>query len=406
MRALAILHKKLGRSLAFMHAKQHAAFFRAVAGLLSGQRLWLTALGRSLPGKCADKHRIKAVDRLLGNAVLQSSVTMLYAALAAVLLRAIQRPVILVDWTGADPGFAVLSAKLGFRGRALTLLSRTFPKNRKCSPHAEREFLLAMAEVIPSHCKPILVTDAGFLSKWFDGIRASGWDFIGRVRARCLTMQIGQTWLGLTDVHALARRRPRDLGWLPVGQLQTRDLRVVLSGTPKLKGRKKIGRNGAPRRSTADRQRRAAAREPWVLLTSLSDSARFIVEMYGMRMQIEETFRDLKSHRHGWSAEDIRCKSARRIDVLLLIGAFAAVAMHIVGLAAAEQKLHYGLQANTVRCRPVFSTFFLAKLAIARGHARKLTVSALLAAFQRLLSLLATAPPPPGDHRPIHQFAG
>lgn len=395
MRALGILQKKLEPAFGFMHAKRREAFWRAVGGLLAGQRLWLTALGRSLPGTCSDKHRIKAIDRLIGNAKLQSSVPAVYAALAAVVLRGIRRPVILVDWTGADPGFAVLSAKIAFRGRALTIFSRTFPKNLKCSPRAEREFLQAMATVIPPICKPILITDAGFLFKWFDVVLEHGWDFVGRLRGK-LTIKLDQTWLALPEVHGLAGPRPRDLGAGLIGQKNTRAHRVVLSAKRKLKGRRKIGRNGAPRRSTADRQRRAAAREPWVLVTSLSDSARGVVHAYGSRMQIEETFRDLKSHRYGWSAEDIRSKSARRIDVLLLIGAFAAIAMHLVGLAAAEMKLQHAFQANTVRCRPVFSTFFLGKLTIVRGYHQKLPPSAIRASFRRLMQWLADASPNDG----------
>src|SRR5215471_13425029 len=269
MRALGILQKKLEMSLGFMHAKRRAAFWRAVEGLPGGQRLWLTALGRSLPGTCADKHRIKAIDRLIGNAAVQSSLSKLYAALAAMILRGIRRPVILVDWTGADPGFAVLSAKLSFRGRALTIFSRTFPKERKCSPRAEHEFLQAMTDVVPSNCKPILVTDAGFLFKWFEDVQAHGWDFIGRLRG-LLTMKVGQNWMALPEVHELARRRPRDLGTNLLGK-RNREYRVVLSAKRKPKGRKKIGRNGARRLSTADRQRGAAAREPWVLATSLAD---------------------------------------------------------------------------------------------------------------------------------------
>jgi hypothetical protein len=390
MRALGILQKKLEPAFSFMHAKRREAFWRAVGGLLAGQRLWLTALGRSLPGTCSDKHRIKAIDRLVGNAKLQSSVAEAYAALAGLMLRGIQRPVILVDWTGADPGFAVLSAKLAFRGRALTIFSRAFPKKLKCSPRAESEFLTDMATVIPVGCKPILVTDAGFLLKWFEAVRARGWDFVGRLRGT-LTIKLEQDWKALPDVHELAAQRPRDLGRCLIGQKNEVPHRVVLSGRRKLKGRTKIGRNGAPRRSTADRQRRAAAREPWLLATSLSDSARLVVEAYARRMQIEETFRDLKSHRYGWSAEDIRSKNPRRIDVLLLIGAFAAIAMHVIGLAAAAMRLQHAFQANTVRCRPVFSTFFLGKLTIIRGYDQKFSHSIVLASFRHLKYLLADA---------------
>jgi Transposase DDE domain len=391
MRALQILQERLGIALDFMHAKRTAAFWRAVEGLLEGQRLWLTALGRSLPGTCSDKHRIKAVDRLLGSAAIQLAMVDLYAALAKLLLRRIQRPVILVDWTGADPGFGVLSATLCFRGRALVLFSRTFPKNRKSSPRAEREFLEDLVRVIPKSSKPIIATDAGFLFAWFDAVRACGWDYIGRLRGKTLCLHLEQQWMRLPDVHTLARRKPRDLGSVVVGRTLLREERIVLSAIPKLKGRKKIGRNGLPRRSTADRQRRSAAREPWVLVTSLSDPARVVVEAYRMRMQIEETFRDVKSHRYGWSAEDIRSKNAKRVDVILLVGAFAAVAMHIIGLAAGASDLQRGFQANTLRSRPVFSTFFLAKLTIARGYDALLPFPLLHDAARKLKTLVAAA---------------
>src|SRR5262245_36338160 len=98
MRALRILQEKLGNALDFMHAKRTEALWRAIEGVLRGQRLWLTALGRNLPGICVDKHRIKAIDRLVGSGAIQTAVPELYAVLTRFLLRRIQRPVILVDW--------------------------------------------------------------------------------------------------------------------------------------------------------------------------------------------------------------------------------------------------------------------------------------------------------------------
>jgi hypothetical protein len=388
MRALRILQERLGNALDFMHAKRTEALWRAIEGVLKGQRLWLTALGRNLPGSCTDKHRIKAIDRFVGSSAVQVAVPRLYAALARLLLRRIARPVILVDWTGIDPPFGVLTATLCFRGRGLPLFSRTFPKKRKSSPPAEREFLEALAKVLPTNTKPIIVTDAGFLSKWRDVIQAQGWEFIGRLRNRTLLQLRGQ-WMSLAEIHGLARRKPRDLRTVLVGHDLQQEYRIVLSPIPKLKGRRKIGRSGRRRRSTADRQRREAAREPWVLVTSLSDPAHVVVDAYAMRMQIEETFRDTKNHRYGWSAKDIRSKSEKRVDVLLLIAAFAGVAVHMVGLAAAAKDLHRGFQANTLRSRSVFSTFSLGNLTIARGYHVDLSAALLRAAFRKLMALTA-----------------
>src|ERR1700742_680459 len=119
MRAIEILQEKLGESLGFMHSKRRDALWRVVEGLLRGEELWLTELGRSLPGACSIKHRIKAVDRFVGGAAIQSAIPKVYAALASFLLRSVKRPVLLVDWTGAESGFYVLSAKIAFEGRAL-----------------------------------------------------------------------------------------------------------------------------------------------------------------------------------------------------------------------------------------------------------------------------------------------
>jgi hypothetical protein len=376
-----------------VHLKQWAALWRAVAGLLSGGQLWLTALGRSLPGKTDDKHRIKAVDRLLGSAAIQQARTQLYAVLAGLLLRHIRRPVILVDWTGGgSSAFYILSAKLCFQGRALSIYSRTFPVKRKCSPKAEREFLAALVAVIPRRCCPVIVTDAGFLFEWFDAVRAAGWDYIGRLRNGSYVHHEGR-WVKFQNLHALAGKKPKSLGVCKVRKQRSCEHRLVLSKKPRLKGRHRITFNGTKGRNTADRQRGEAAREPLLLATSLNDSSAGVVEMYSKRMQVEETFRDLKSHRYGWSLEDVRCKTAARIDVILLIAALAAVAMHTVGLAARRLGMDRSFQANTERKRPVFSTFFLAKLVIPSRRHPSISDSNLRVALAELHRLLAQAAP-------------
>lgn len=394
MRASMILQARLRDGAKIVHDKQWGALWRAVAGMLDGGQLWLTALGRSLPGVTNDKHRIKAVDRLLGSPAIQQATGQLCAVLAKFLLRKLHRPVILIDWTGGgSSAFYILSAQLCFRGRSLALYSRTFPVKRKCSPKAEREFLAELVAIIPRHCSPILVTDAGFLFEWFDAVRAAGWDYIGRLRNGSYVRYQNQ-WVKFEELHALAGKKPKSLGICKVRLKDSCEHRLVLSKKRTLKGRHRITFNGTKGRKTADRQRSTAAREPLLLATSLTDTCRTLIEIYTMRMQIEETFRDLKSHRYGWSLEDVRCKTAARIDVLLLIAALAAVAMHIVGLAARQMGFDRGLQANTERKRTVFSTFFLAKLAIRSGCHVSISGRELRAAFDQLKQLLLKASPP------------
>jgi Transposase DDE domain len=386
MRAIEILQEKLGPSLTFLHAKRLGALWRAVEGLLRGQELWLTELGRNLPGDCAIKHRVKAVDRFLGSPKLRMALPQIYAAVARFLLYSVDRPVVLVDWTGGESGHYVLSAKVAFFGRALSIFSRSYPEAKKANPDVERAFLGELKAIIPPRCRPVLVTDAGFLFKWIDSVRSFGWDYVARARLKkmVVTFEKGQS-MRLREAYELANQKPRDLGTASLGKANPRSHRVVLSAKPKLKGRKNLGRKGKPRKSGVAQVARAAAREPLFLLTSLDVAPRVVVEIYETRMQIEQTFRDLKSYRYGWSTRHIRSKCSHRIDVLLLIGAIAALAMHVIGLAIRGGSMAYGLQANTERRRSVFSTFFLGRLALRHGLEATLVERSLRMALRKLI---------------------
>ncbi|HEX6276008.1 MAG TPA: IS4 family transposase [Polyangiaceae bacterium] len=388
MRAVDILREKLVESLDFMHAKRREALWRVVEGLLKGQELWLTELGRSLPGACSIKHRVKAVDRFIGGSVIQTEISKIYAALASVLLRFTERPVLLIDWTGAESGFYVLSAKIAFAGRALSILSRTYPERKKANPDVEREFLAELKTIIPSRCRPVLVTDAGFLFKWIDSVRAIGWDYVSRVRLKKIVLSIDGRCTRLDQAYKLANRRPRNLGRVSVGKNNPREHRVVLSARPKTGGRYRLGRKGKPLRGGVALVSRDAAREPLLLVTSLSEPPAIVVAVYRLRMQIEQTFRDLKSYRYGWSTRHIRTAHRQRIDVLLLVAALAAVAMHLLGLTIRGGVLARGLQANTERRRNVFSTFFLGRLALHENLEAKLPHRTLRAAIRDLITRL------------------
>ena len=95
--------------------------------------------------------------------------------------------------------------------------------------------------------------------------------------------------------------------------------------------------------------------------------------IYATRMQIEETFRDTKSIRFGWSFRHARTHSAQRYGVMLLLAALAGFVLTIIGVAAESNQLHLGFQANTIRHRRVLSLFQLGKLIIAAADPPKLS---------------------------------
>jgi hypothetical protein len=98
--------------------------------------------------------------------------------------------------------------------------------------------------------------------------------------------------------------------------------------------------------------------------------------MYALRMQIEETFRDTKSHRFGIALSHARTTSTTRADILVLLAAYAHVLYVLLGLAAEAAGLQRRFQANTVTNRRVLSLAMLGRLVVA-DHAQHLLDPAL-----------------------------
>ena len=72
-------------------------------------------------------------------------------------------------------------------------------------------------------------------------------------------------------------------------------------------------------------------------------------------MQIEESFRDLKSPAYGLALRHNRTRCTKRIDILLLMALMAEIIMWWNGLIAMPAKWHYDFQANTIKHRRVLS---------------------------------------------------
>jgi hypothetical protein len=358
VRAVAIVSKQLQQRFGFLHAKRSQSIFRAVAGLIHGGRLWLTGLGRDLPGSSSDKHRIKAADRLLGNSSLQAELPALYRAFAEFLLERIARPILFVDGTDISTKVCELRAALWFDGRALIVYSEAHSIGRDQNPDVHREFLRHLAKVLPAHCKPILVTDAGFHYPWFDEVLRAGWDFVGRIRNRT-TILVDGKWQPNKTLHRRAHNQAQNLGELRFNQRHERTYRFVLSKKRRSKNRAARTLRGTISQDVADKRYTAAAREPWLLATSVNgENARTVVKMYAGRMQVEESFRDSKSHRIGWSLSSSRSRP-ERVAVLLFLAALATVIVHVAGVAAEKLNLQRQFQANTTRKHRVLSVFFL-----------------------------------------------
>jgi hypothetical protein len=383
VRALTILHDDLTQAMRFMHRARWNALWLAVLALLHGKQLWLTGLGRSRPNKAATKHSIKAIDRLLANVILYVERKLVCASLARHILRQRTSAVVLVDTTEVVTGIFALTAAIACNGRALPIYSRMVPSS-KPDGRMLRRFLRDVASILPARCTPIFVTDAGFETPWFDAVAEMGWHYVGRLRNMTQFLVEGH-WVSLAEIHRRATRRAKNLGRVLFPKSKPIARRVVLSKRPASKHRQRLTKKGTPGQRSDDFCHRRGANEPWVLATSLPCRPQEIVAVFALRMQIEETFRDKKNHRWGWSLRHCRSRCYARLEILLLIAAIAYVVQMTVGLAGEQLHLQYRHQANTTRIRRVLSLFVLGSILLRSDDGKAIGKAALARATRDLL---------------------
>jgi hypothetical protein len=363
-----------------------AAVVKVVEGIVRGERLVPATMGRSLPGSAAPKHGIKCVDRLVGNSHLGRDQKFIFLAIAHHLLRGCPRPVVLIDWTHAGGKHEALVAAVPIGGRALPIYIEVHPQRRLGNASVEMCFLLSLRAILPaSSGPPIVVSDAGFKGPFFKGILELGWDFLGRVRGTTTAISPDGKTVSKQDFYAAASIRPRDLGRFELFANQRIPCRLVL-----IRKRLKPGPKPPPPKCKEERELRQSALDPWLLATSLSEGdARSIVSLYAKRMQIEETFRDAKNHRFGWSLGDVQLSTRQRTAALLVLAAIAITVVTLIGMGAERLGAHRRYQANT-ETRRVLSFFVLACSILARGDARYVSLKEFrcsMASVARLASI-------------------
>jgi len=369
--------------------------FFAVEALLHGGRLSLTAMGRAARGPVLPKHSIKRVDRLLGNQHLHREFQVFFRALTGLLLAGQKQPLILVDWTQIDERRYALSAAVPVDGRALPIYWEVHRKEKLGNRRIQLSFLASLTGLVPKRCQPVVVTDAGFTNPWFQGVVDMGWDYVGRLRGRVnYRCDERDNWTSVSSLHAKAGRRTKEIGWCEVGESNRICTRVILA--------KRFHRN--PRRSKAQRRRTDRGRGyrrtversklPWVLSTSLAGvKTHDIIRIYAQRMQIEESYRDTKSHRFGWSFRDAKATTSQRFEALLLIASLAMLALTLIGMCAETQGWHRGYQANTVRSHRVLSLFYLGKMCVERQEVEAFLIGDLRDALNTIRSRIRTLTP-------------
>lgn len=364
MRVMKVLHKILSKSVPGMHKVRLQALLCGVESLLGGAFLTVTALGRHLPSQALTKHNIKRMDRLLSNPYLHHERPMIYQTICQWLIGQQSRPVILVDWSDIveRERLMLLRAALAIEGRAIPLFEIITPLKHYNGPKTHRRFLQQLKTLLPEHCQPIIVTDAGFRGPWFKAVEAMGWDWVGRIRNSInYKLHSRKKWRKTRDLYYRANSKVQYLGLAELSSKRPYDCHLYLYKKPP-QGRKANRSVVHSVRHSNDDVFASQQKEPWLIATNLSPKQckpKALIQLYGKRMQIEECFRDLKSDKFGFGMTISRSHNVERLNILLLIAALATVCLWLVGLYAKQQGWHRHFQANTVKDRNVLSIVFL-----------------------------------------------
>lgn len=389
------LHEKVDSWCPSMHRRRRTALVDAVARVLTGAKLTVTSLGRAVASNLSHKHSVKRMDRLVGNRHLAKESVALYRGMAAEACARLAVIPVLIDWTeNARTGLAMLEASLPVSGRGLTLWRQTYCLRSLKNPRVQERFLRRLKAILPAGKRVIVITDAGFQLSFFKTAEALGFDWVMRLGNSVLVQREGDTgWRRPDEVSMGAKAKPQSLGHYEIGKQTTHRLTArlcVVRG--RRRGRQDRPNNREHGHGTMERKYRALHTKAWVLATSLSEAdadAGQVVAWYRQRMQIEEMFRDVKSHRFGSGLDYAGSRDPARMDVLRLIGSIALFFACLLGLAARRLQLDRQLQVNTVRDRAVLSWYSLGRWVaskLLRGKEIKLLEQILQTLQQHVLA--------------------
>lgn len=359
MRTATIVSRVLSDCKDYMHATRWQRLVDLSNAAVNGHALALTQLALGSASATTVRHRVKAVDRFLGNPAFAAEHLDIYRTLAAHWLQGVSPLLIVVDWSSlsADMAWHWLRASVVVEGRSITLYEEVHPRKHLAAYAVHRRFLERLACVLPAQTfAPIILTDAGFRGTWFALVNGQGWDWVGRIRNRefVCRVEVGQAaaankkslrWFPAKALYADACATGEDLGIFDSTRNKPNRCRLVrIKRLPQ--ARKRRYPSGKTHGNSQSKKIAAAAREPWLLSCSpglANFSAEAIARLYAQRMKIEQGFRDTKNERLGLGLTRSRSHGQRRLEALLLIGHIASIAKRLIGEAAKAIQLQLEL---------------------------------------------------------------
>lgn len=393
MHAQTIIQDLLTTHCPSMHDKRRQSL-AAIADAAGHGGLGLLKISKALKNTCSLRHRIKRCDRLLSNIHLANERILVYRALAAQVLQGQSQACIIVDWSDLLPDTSqhVLRAAVAVKGRAIVIYEEIHPNSGYGKASVHNSFIKTLRTILPTQCQPVIITDAGFRSPWFKMLDTLGFSWIGRIRNVDTVRAEGDSnWRGCKQHYADTKGHSRDLGMFDYTQKSRVQCRLILvKRVPK--GRKRKTGSGKDACNARSNKQRKGQKEPWLLAVSphlAKLCAQRVVSLYATRMQIEQSFRDLKNPEYGMGLSTSQTRKSNRLSILLLIAALLSYALWLIGLSARKNgfKIGYGSKKKALTTLSILS---LAQLWITEMKPRLLSTRQINAASIELASMVVT----------------
>jgi len=363
-----LIYAHIDRACPNIHMNRLKAVFTVASALQRSKNMTMASIGRKLDTQTSIKHKIKKVDRLEGNAQLHAELDQLYTGLSSYIFKYLshdKRTPIIIDlcYLKDRHDIQLLSAEVATQGRSIPLYREVFDKNGLKG--RAKQFLSNLHKCVPQDKTVVVIMDAGFGEDWLGAIEACNWHWLLRIRGRRqVKVNDVSEWVEFGKFVETAGVRSKSYNNGYIFKSHNRSCRLI---TTKRALSTRTRPTRLPRNyNSANGGYQKSAKEPWLLATNLplSYSITQIINYYKKRMQIEESFRDLKSHQFGLSARYVRTRCIHRLGVKILLAAIVQVIYWVVGVIGHSQGMQKYFQANTVRDKKVFSYFYLGQLII------------------------------------------
>lgn len=336
-----------------LRLSQRKTLAELVFGAMRCRRVSIAEIGRSLNSQALTKHCIKRVYRFLRNTRVEATEGC-EALVVLAARRANGRLFVAVDWTDIRE-YKVLKASVPLGGRSVPILFAAYRKWElfKSQNAFEEGFFRLLKLLLPVRCQAVVLADRGLgRTELLRTLQELGLSYV--IRVRLAVWFASEQYCGRLDDLAIRPRTHKDLGFGRYRKSKPLEQRIIFWWKPKHK-------------------------EGWFLGTDLDWGWRKVCAAYGLRMQIEELFRDEKNLRYGWALRHIDLSDPQRLERLVLVLAFAYLTVLLIGLNSQQRFPQSHWAAATSKNKPQASLFFIGRLMQHRHRFRLKELLQLLA---------------------------